>query len=36
VASEYGKGDSSRLDQWVGFLGAMAFVGLLIVTQFNQ
>jgi hypothetical protein len=36
VASEYGKGDSSRLDQWIGFVGAMAFIALLIVTQIYQ
>jgi hypothetical protein len=36
VASDYGKGDSSRLDQWIGFAGAMAFIAMLIVTQMNQ
>jgi hypothetical protein len=36
VASKYGEGDSSKLDQWIGFFGAMAFIGLLIVTQMNQ
>lgn len=33
VAEPYGTGSSSRLDQWIGFLGALAFVLLLVYTQ---
>jgi hypothetical protein len=36
AADPYGTGDSSRLDQWIGFVGALAFILLLIYTQHAQ
>ena len=36
VADPYGTGDSSRLDQWIGFLGALGFVLILVYTQMHQ
>ncbi len=36
MADPYGTGDSSRLNQWIGFIGALAFVLLLVYTQYHQ
>jgi hypothetical protein len=36
MADPYGTGDSSPLDQWIGFLGALALIAILIYTQINQ
>jgi hypothetical protein len=36
MADPYGTGDSSPRDQWIGFIGAFAFVLILVYTQFHQ
>jgi hypothetical protein len=36
VADPYGTGDSSPRDQWIGFIGAVAFIVLLAYTQYLQ
>jgi hypothetical protein len=36
AADPYGTGDSSPLNQWIGFLGALAFVIILFYTQMHQ
>jgi hypothetical protein len=36
AADPYGTGDSSPRNQWIGFLGALAFVIILFYTQMHQ